>query len=116
MNMVIKVGQHHQTICPEVESCFHNTPVLITGGLCFIGSNLAHRLIDLGSILVPIEIKSGTTINKDFFNGFNYRQNLTETKVKSRAALIYGGNNSVIRNKIHVYAWWNFSDQTGLKG
>ena len=65
-------------------------------------------IIDLGSTLVPIEIKSGATISKDFFNGLNYWQNLTGTKVKSRAALIYGGNNSVIRNKIYVYAWWNF--------
>ena len=65
-------------------------------------------IIDLGSTLVSIEIKSGTTISKDFFKGLNYWQNLTGTKVKSRAALIYGGDNSVIRNKIHVYAWWNF--------
>ena len=108
MNMVVKVGQHHQAICPEVESCFHNTPMLITGGLGFVGSNLAHRPIDLGSTLVPIEIKSVTTISKDFFKGLNYWQNLIGTKVKSRVALIYGGNNSVIRNKIHVYTWWNF--------
>jgi len=65
-------------------------------------------VIDMGSTLVPIEIKAGTTISKDFFKGLNYWQNITGTKVKSRAALIYGGNNSVIRNKIHVYAWWNF--------
>jgi predicted AAA+ superfamily ATPase len=65
-------------------------------------------IIDLGSTLVPIEIKSGATISKDFFKGLKYWQNLTGTKVKSRAVLIYGGNNSVIRNKIHVYAWWNF--------
>jgi len=54
-------------------------------------------IIDLGSTLVPIEIKSGATISKDFFKGLNYWQNLTGTKVKSRAALIYGGNNPVIR-------------------
>lgn len=34
---------------PNMESIFHNAPVLITGGLGFIGSNLARRLVTLGA-------------------------------------------------------------------
>lgn len=34
---------------PNMESIFHNAPVLIIGGLGFIGSNLARRLVTLGA-------------------------------------------------------------------
>jgi UDP-glucose 4-epimerase len=34
---------------PGIAAAFHSRPVLITGGLGFIGSNLARRLVDLGA-------------------------------------------------------------------
>src|SRR3989344_7559461 len=34
---------------------FRNRPVLITGGLGFIGSNLAHRLVDLGADVTIVD-------------------------------------------------------------
>ena len=65
-------------------------------------------IIDQGSTLIPIEIKSGATISKDFFNGLQYWQNLEENTTNNQPALIYGGNNSMVRNQTKVYAWWNF--------
>ncbi|MBN2333905.1 MAG: ATP-binding protein [Deltaproteobacteria bacterium] len=65
-------------------------------------------IIDLGDEVIPLEIKSGSTLNKDFFKGLEYWQHIAGEKAKPRAALIYGGNSSVVRNAIHVYAWWNF--------
>lgn len=40
---------------PDLTSTFHNQPVLITGGLGFIGSNLARRLVDLGARVTLID-------------------------------------------------------------
>ena len=38
-----------------METCFANRRVLITGGLGFIGSNLAHRLVGLGAEVVLVD-------------------------------------------------------------
>ena len=38
-----------------MENCFANRRVLITGGLGFIGSNLAHRLVGLGAEVVLVD-------------------------------------------------------------
>lgn len=40
---------------PDFETAFHDQPVLITGGLGFIGSNLARRLADLGARVTVID-------------------------------------------------------------
>lgn len=39
----------------SVDAKFQNARVLITGGLGFIGSNLAHRLVDLGSSITLVD-------------------------------------------------------------
>jgi len=49
-------------------------------------------LMDLGSEVVPMEIKSGQTIADDFFKGLNYYRSLNSTVKKSW--LIYGGDKS----------------------
>jgi len=47
-------------------------------------------LMDMGSEVVPIEIKSGQTVNDEFFKGLNYYRALNSTVRKTW--LIYGGH------------------------
>lgn len=65
-------------------------------------------LIDASPGPVPVEIKSGMTVVDDFFKGIEYWRNLAGASKDKPAALIYGGGNSVVRNGMHIYAWWNF--------
>lgn len=50
-----------------------------------------------------IEIKSGTTLNDDFFKGLQYWKNLT--KSSSSSYLIYGGEKNQLRTDSKVYGW-----------
>ncbi len=65
-------------------------------------------IIDQGSSLTALEIKSGATVNRDFFKGLEFWRNLTGEKTGGGSGLIYGGDNSSVRNGFRVYAWWNF--------
>jgi predicted AAA+ superfamily ATPase len=64
-------------------------------------------IIDLGNRLIPIEIKSGHTIAKDFFNGLNFWKTLSNNP-SAPTALIYAGNRSLYQKNTAVYSWWNF--------
>jgi len=65
-------------------------------------------IIEHGNNTVPVEIKSGSTVNRDYFNGLDYWLNLAKKEKDHPAALIYGGDNTMLRNGIHIYSWWNF--------
>ena len=39
----------------EFESIFTGRKILITGGLGFLGSNLAHRLVQMGSEVILVD-------------------------------------------------------------
>jgi len=61
-------------------------------------------LIDEGDKLLPIEIKAGQTITKDFFKGIRFWKKLSND-IDQRAALIYGGDQAYIRSDAYVYPW-----------
>lgn len=65
-------------------------------------------IVDLGTKLIPIEVKSGATVASDFFKGLYYWKKLARADLESPAALIYGGNTSATRKGIKIYSWWNF--------
>ncbi len=78
--------------------------------LYFWRDSAGHELdiiIDLGSRLIPIEIKSSHTIAKDFFKGLNYWKKLAK-KPSALSALIYAGKRSFHHKNSAVYSWWNF--------
>ena len=63
-------------------------------------------IIDRGSKVLPIEVKSGETLVSDSFKGLKYFKELSNTK-SERPVLIYGGNDNYIRNDIQVLSWQN---------
>jgi hypothetical protein len=78
--------------------------------LYFWRDSAGHELdiiIDLGSRLIPIEIKSSHTIAKDFFKGLNYWKTLVKNP-SVPSALIYAGKRSFHHKSTAVYSWWNF--------
>ena len=57
--------------------------------------------------LLPIEIKSGQTINSNYFKGLNYWNKITNTK---GGIIVYGGNDNQKRsNNIEVISYKNLS-------
>jgi len=61
-------------------------------------------IVDTGSALMPIEIKSGQTVNRDFFTGLERWMRLAGEQASS-PALIYGGTDSYTHRGIDVIAW-----------
>lgn len=61
-------------------------------------------ILDHGSKVLPIEIKSSQTINTYFFKGLEYWRKLTGL-ADSPAVLIYGGENPTIFKGIKVLPW-----------
>lgn len=63
-------------------------------------------VIDSGSELIPIEVKSGETVAADFFAGIDFWRRLVGDP-EAPAALIYGGERSFRRKSVAVHAWWS---------
>jgi len=62
-------------------------------------------IIETAGDTIPVEIKSSSTINNDFFKGLNYYNQLKEKQ--SEAYLIHGGLKSYKRQKNNVLSWKN---------
>ena len=63
-------------------------------------------VLDAGGKLFPIEIKSGRTINSNFFDGFKYFQPLSGATPED-SYLVYGGDEVQTRSIAHVLGWNN---------
>ena len=63
---------------------------------------------------MPIEIKSGQTLNKDFFAGLERWMGLAEDKAVS-PTLIYGGTERLVHKGIHVFGWKDVGQVLGSK-
>ncbi|MEE8057134.1 MAG: ATP-binding protein [Pseudomonadales bacterium] len=61
-------------------------------------------IIDQGDGLVPIEIKAGQTVNRDFFKNLKKWRALAGNKAK-QAYLIYGGDQIQDRSEANVLSW-----------
>jgi uncharacterized protein len=75
--------------------------------LTFWRDSVGHEvdvILDRGSELVPIEIKSGETLAEDAFAGLRYWLGLAGMP-DAPAALIYGGSNSFRRSGIVATSW-----------
>jgi predicted AAA+ superfamily ATPase len=61
-------------------------------------------LLEQGDELVPIEIKSGQTIARDYFKGIELWRKL-EHDTEHPAALVYAGDKTFRRRNVTVYSW-----------
>ncbi len=61
-------------------------------------------IADVGPKMLPIEIKSGQTLNRDFFGGLERWQALAG-ELAATPALVYGGNGTLVHRDIQVYGW-----------
>ena len=67
-------------------------------------NNEIDLLLDHGSTALPIEIKSGQTINSEFFKGIEYWRKLTKQE-NSPGILIYGGDDWTSFRGMKVMPW-----------
>jgi len=62
-------------------------------------------IIDHSNSLLPIEIKSGKTVHKEFFKNLHYWMKLTGIK---KGKLIYAGESSQKRSEgVEIVSWKN---------
>ncbi len=61
-------------------------------------------LLESGSEVLPVEIKSGQTIHSEFFKGLQYWRELTDSP-DARAVLIHGGDNPTEYKGTTVIPW-----------
>jgi predicted AAA+ superfamily ATPase len=66
-------------------------------------------IIDKGNKFIPIEIKSGRTVNKEFFKNLLAINKLGKHKIED-SFLIYGGDEDQGRSDISVRSWKNLPD------
>lgn len=66
-------------------------------------------LLDYGTKLIPIEIKSGKTIKKHFFDGIKYWCNLAKMN-PADGYVIYGGNSSEEHTMGNIVSWKSVAD------
>lgn len=64
-------------------------------------------LIDHGTRLSPLEVKSGQTLNRDYFKGLEFWKKLAG-EVAGQPWLVYGGDESQIRSGIRILPWNDF--------
>ena len=61
-------------------------------------------IADVGARMRPIEIKSGQTLNRDFFTGLRRWCALAGSQA-TRPALVYGGSETLVQRGAEVFAW-----------
>jgi len=77
------------------------------GNLYYFRDNIGNEIdliLDYGTYVVPVEIKLGKTINKDFFKGLEYYGKLNPRHNK-KGCLIYGGEENFSRQKFNVLSY-----------
>ena len=79
-----------------------------TSNLYFWRDRSGHEvdlLIDHGTHLSPLEIKSGQTINKDYFKSLEFWRKLAG-EAAGKAWLIYGGDSQQSRTDVTILPWF----------
>ncbi len=64
-------------------------------------------LLDMGTRMIAMEVKAGRTISSDCFKGLRYFSGLKG--VRSDSVLVYGGDESSLREGVCVRTWWQAS-------
>ena len=72
-------------------------------------------LIDHGTALSPLEIKSGQTINKDYFKGLEFWQKLAG-EMAGQSWLVYGGDTRQMRSDVTALPWHEIDSERIVNG
>jgi predicted AAA+ superfamily ATPase len=110
-------GPDHLAIHPQKGSLFESLVISemvkdrfndgLTSNLYFWRNNLGDEIdviIDQGTYLAPVEIKSGETLNPDYFQGLKKWKKMTSDK-KAPSFLVYGGGESLVSEGISIVPW-----------
>lgn len=84
-----------------------------TSNLYFWRDRSGHEvdlLIDQGTYLSPLEIKSGQTINQDYFKGLDFWRKLAG-KTAGKAWLVYGGDIRQTRTDVTILPWFEINSE-----
>ena len=79
----------------------------LTSNLYFWRNNLGDEIdvvIDQGTRLVPVEIKSGETLNPDYFRGLKKWKKMTSDR-EAPSYLVYGGGEHLVSEGISIVPW-----------
>jgi len=79
----------------------------LVSNLYFWRNNLGDEidvLLDQGTRLIPLELKSGETLNQDFFRGLHKWKKISADK-EGPAYLVYGGKEKVRQQGIQAVPW-----------
>jgi len=88
-----------------------------TSNLYFWRDRSGHEvdlLVDHGNRLSPVEIKSGQTINRDFFKGLDFWRTLAGENA-GQAWLIYGGESRQTRSDVTILPWHDIDTERIVK-
>lgn len=70
-------------------------------------------IIDKGNKFIPVEIKSGRTVNRDFFRNLLAITRLAKDRIE-KSLLVYGGNEDQERSDVSVRSWKNLPETADL--
>jgi hypothetical protein len=71
-------------------------------------------IIEVADQLIPVEIKSGKTVARDFFTGLEKWKNLAGTRALN-PVLIYGGDDTYRHVMTDVIGWRNLGLEKGFR-
>ncbi|MBN1102057.1 MAG: ATP-binding protein [Deltaproteobacteria bacterium] len=107
--------------CPQRGALFENWVISemikhrfnrgVMSNLYFWRDRAGHEvdvIIEEAGNLIPIEVKSGQTVNSDYFKGIDYWLELARPP-KPRACLVYAGKENHKRKETEVVSWRNLA-------
>ena len=68
------------------------------------GGHEVDLVADQGTVLMPVEVKSGNTLGSDFFAGLDRWRKMAGTR-SAPPVLVYGGDESLSRGEVRVFSW-----------
>ncbi len=103
----LKGGLFESFVIAELYKTFYNADKV--PHIYFWRDQTGHKvdcIIERGQQLFPVEVKSGSTITSDYFDGLNYWNSLAK-RDPSNSFLVYGGDKDQSRTLAHVVSWQN---------
>lgn len=98
-------GLFENMVISELYKGYYNRDIMPR--IYFWRDHTGHEIdcvLDEGTRLIPIEIKSGLTINSDFFKGLSFWYTLTGDE-QTKGYLIYGGDQEQKRTIATILGW-----------